>query len=116
MNAPLLSDASNVVTLPSLLAYDTGTSVLEARAFYEQELPKLGWQPPAYQLPEGMSQEEYDRMLQEMQQSGFTQPTPTPDPGKAFLVFEQGDQLLYLLITLETSGTRVQITLSRSVE
>lgn len=116
VNAPLLPGASNVVTLPSLLAYDTGTSVLEARAFYEQELPKLGWQPPAYQLPEGVSQEEYDQILQEMQQLGFTQPTPTPDPGETFLVFEQGDQMLYLLITLETTGTHVQITLTRSVE
>jgi hypothetical protein len=119
VDAPLLSDASIVVNLPGLLAYDTGTSVLEARAFYEQELPKLGWGPPTYQLPEGMSQEEYDRLMQDMQQLeqlGLTQPTPTPNPSEAFLVFQQGDQLLYLLITLETSGTRVQITLNRSVE
>jgi len=117
VNAPLLPDASNVVNLPSLLAYDTGTSVLEARAFYEQELSRLGWRPPAYQLPEGVSQEDYDRMLQEMQQiQGFIQPTPTPDPSKAFLVFQQGDQLMYVLITLETTGTHVTITLSRSLE
>ena len=119
VNAPLLPDASIVMNLPSLLAYDTGTSVLEARAFYEQELAKLGWQTPAAQLPEGMSQEEYDRMMQEfqsLQQLGLTQPKPTPDPGEAYLVFQQGGQLLYLLITVEPSGTRVQITLSRSVE
>lgn len=116
VNAPLLSDASNVMSLPGLLAYDTGISVLEARAFYEQELSRLGWQAPAYRLPDGVSQEEYDRMLQEMEQLGFTQPTPTPNPSEAFMVFEQGDQLLYLLITHETAGTHVQITLSRSVE
>jgi len=114
VNVPLLSDASNVVNLPGLLAYDTRTSVLEARAFHEQELSKLGWQAPAYQLPEDISQEEYDRMLQEMQQlQGFMQPTPTPDPSEAFLVFQQGDQLLYVLITLETTGTHVTITSSR---
>jgi hypothetical protein len=116
VNAPLLSDASNVVNLPGLLTYDTGTGVLEARAFYERELSKLGWQTPAYRLPEGISQEDYDRMLQEMQQlQGFVQPTPSPDPSEAFLVFQQGDQLLYVLITLETTGTHVTITVSRSV-
>jgi hypothetical protein len=117
VNAPLLSDATNVVNLPSLLAYDTGTSVLEAHAFYEQELSNLGWQAPAYQLPEGMSQEDYERMLQEMQQlQGILQPTPTPDPSESFLVFQQGDQLLYVRINLVNSVTHVQIILTREVE
>jgi hypothetical protein len=119
VNAPLLPDASIVVSLPGVLQYDTRTSVLEARAFYEQELSKLGWQPPVYRLPEGMSQADYDQLLkdvEQLQQLGLMQPTPTPDPGEAFLVFQQGDQLLYILITLETTGTRVTITLSRVVQ
>lgn len=116
VDAPLLSDAFNVVNMPGLLAYDTETSVLEARVFYEQEFSRLGWQAPAYQLPEGMSQEDYDQLLQDMQvmeELGLLLPTPTPDPSEAFLVFQQGDQLLYVLITLETTGTHVTITLSR---
>jgi len=125
VDAPMLPDAVNITDMPGLLQYDTATSVLEARAFYEQELPKLGWVVPAaplpeeMALPEGMSQEQFQQMLEMMQQLGSggpAGPTPTPDPNNAVLEFTRGEYTLSVTITLGTTGTRVQITMSRSLE
>ena len=116
VSAPLLADATNVASIPGLLQYDTATDVLAARAFYEQELTNLGWQPPAYQLPEGVTQEQYDQLLvdlQRMEDLGMLPPPPAPDPNQAFLVFELGDQLLHLLITLDATGTHVTLALMK---
>ena len=43
VNAPQLPDASNVVSLPAVLSYDTAKSPADVMAFYQKELPKLGW-------------------------------------------------------------------------
>jgi len=43
VDAPLLPDASNVEKVPGALRYNTSTSVEEAAAFYQQEIPSLGW-------------------------------------------------------------------------
>ena len=43
VDAPLLPDASGVQTVPGTLSYTTSTSIEEAAAFYQQELPSLGW-------------------------------------------------------------------------
>jgi hypothetical protein len=45
INAPRLPDATNVVNTPGSLSYDTATSLAEAAAFYQKQLPGLGWQP-----------------------------------------------------------------------
>jgi hypothetical protein len=43
VEAPLLPDASNVVRAPGLLAYDTAADLAAATAFYQEQLPGLGW-------------------------------------------------------------------------
>jgi hypothetical protein len=43
VDAPLLPDASNVLNMPSVLAYDTSTSLTDAVAFYQEQIPNLGW-------------------------------------------------------------------------
>lgn len=45
VDAPLLPDASSVEKLPGALSYNTATSLAEAAAFYQAEIPKLGWTP-----------------------------------------------------------------------
>jgi hypothetical protein len=117
VDAPMLPDAFNITNMPGLLKYETATSVAEARAFYEHELPKLGWQvlvAPTSGAPEGMTEEEYQQMLQQMEQFGLAQPTPTPDPNQAFLDFMQGEYSMSLTINAGETGTHVMITVSRS--
>lgn len=43
VTAPLLPDAANIVNVPGLLAYDTATDLAAATAFYQEQLPSLGW-------------------------------------------------------------------------
>jgi hypothetical protein len=44
VNAPLLPDASNILSMPSVLAYDTASSLADIAAFYQSELTNLGWE------------------------------------------------------------------------
>ena len=65
VDAPLLADAANVSSVPGALTYETASGVADAAAFYEAQLPVLGWaaqEPPtatdaaaflAYQGPGG---------------------------------------------------------------
>jgi hypothetical protein len=43
LDVPLLPDASNIVRVPGLLAYDTAADLAAATAFYQAQLPGLGW-------------------------------------------------------------------------
>ena len=43
VDAPTLPDASNVVNLGGMLAYETSSSVADVVAFYQEQLPALGW-------------------------------------------------------------------------
>jgi hypothetical protein len=43
INAPQLLDASNIQNVPGLLTYDTSSSVAAAVAFYQAQIPELGW-------------------------------------------------------------------------
>lgn len=43
VNAPQLSDATNVLNVPGVLAYDTSTSLADTAAFYQEQMPGLGW-------------------------------------------------------------------------
>jgi hypothetical protein len=43
VNTPMLQDASNVENFPGLQTYDSSASIADAAAFYEAQLPPLGW-------------------------------------------------------------------------
>lgn len=117
VDAPRLPDAVNVNSLPGLLRYETASSVAQARDFYLQELPKLGWElPPQMQLPPGMTGEEYQKALEVLKSlGGPVEPTPTEDPSKAFEVFRQGGQSLSVIITGGGPRTHVLIVLGKEV-
>jgi hypothetical protein len=87
VDAPLLPDATNVLNMPSLLAYDTASSPTEAAAFYQEQLPTLGWT--------------------------LTGEPATTDT-KAFMSLVQGDQAMTVIIISGAEGTTVQILLAQA--
>jgi hypothetical protein len=84
VNAPKLPDASNILNMPSVLSYDTASSLADATAFYQKQIPDLGW-----------------KLLG----------TPDISDTSALLTFTQGDQEMTVIITAATEGTNVQIAL-----
>jgi hypothetical protein len=87
VDAPLLPDATNVLNVPSLLAYDTASSSTDAAAFYQEQLPVLGWTLTG---------------------------EPAIAETTGFLSFEQGDQEITVIITVGAQGTNVQILLAKA--
>jgi hypothetical protein len=86
INVPLLPDAFDVTQLPGLLSYTTFTSVADAAAFYQAQLPALGWQQMA------------DSFL---------------DETVAVLDFTQADQLLTLILSVDDGQTTVNIAVGK---
>ncbi len=43
VDAPQLPDASNILNMPSILSYDTASSLADAATFYQNQIPGLGW-------------------------------------------------------------------------
>ena len=43
VDAPLLADAADIVSIPGLLTYTTPTPLADAVAYYQEQLPTLGW-------------------------------------------------------------------------
>lgn len=89
VNVPLLPDASNILNMPGILTYDTSTSVADIVAFYQQEIPNMGWE-----------------LVGE----------PTITDTTALLDFMQGDQTMAILITTGDTGTTVHVVLGDSQE
>jgi hypothetical protein len=87
VNAPRLPGASNVLNMPSVLTYDTSSSLTDAAAFYQKQIPVLGWQP--------------------LGEPNITETT-------ALLDFTQGDQQMTVIITTGAGGTKVHILLGSS--
>ncbi|HEX7567851.1 MAG TPA: hypothetical protein VF355_04735, partial [Anaerolineaceae bacterium] len=82
VNAPQLPDASNVQNVPGLLTYDTASSSADAAAFYQKQIPPLGW-----------------TLLSD----------PVLNDTTALLDFTQGDQTMTVIITAGDAGTKVLI-------
>lgn len=85
IDAPQLPDAANLEAYPGLLIYTTTSSVADAAAFYQEQLPTLGWEP-----------------------------TSAPDVFETLAVqdFIQGDQQLSVSVLAEDDGTTtVNLTL-----
>lgn len=89
VNAPLLPDASNTLSMPGILTYDTSTSLADAVAFYQKEIPNIGWE-----------------LVGE----------PTITDTTALLDFIQGDQTMAIVITTGDTGTTVHVVLGDSQE
>jgi hypothetical protein len=87
VDAPLLPDASDVLNMPSVLAYDTSTSLPEATAFYQEQIPSLGW-----------------TLIGE----------PTLSETTALMEFTQGDQTMTVIIIVGDTSMRVQIVLGKA--
>ena len=87
VNAPLLPDASNILNMPGILTYDTATSLADAAAFYQQEIPNLGWE-----------------LVGE----------PSLTDISALLDYIQGDKTLTIIITADETGTTINLMLGTS--
>ena len=87
VNAPLLPDASNVVNAPGLLTYDTSSSIADATAFYQQQMPGYGWEVVA---------------------------GPASAETTAFLSYRQGKQNMTIVLDTKNGKTTVNITVTRS--
>jgi hypothetical protein len=67
VNAPLLSDAADVLSVPGMLSYSSHTSVADAAAFYQKQLVDLGWKPgPAQPMSDELALLEYTRGVQQL--------------------------------------------------
>lgn len=89
VDAPLLPDASDVLNMPSILNYDSSTSLAEAAAFHQEQIPNLGW-----------------ALIRE----------PAITETNALMEFTQGDQNLTVIITSDAGVTTVNILLEKAQE
>lgn len=89
VDAPLLPAASNVLNMPSVLAYDTASSLADAAVFYQEQIPGLGW-----------------TLVSE----------PVITETTALMEFTQGNQTMTVIITAANTGTKVQIVLGKAQE
>lgn len=86
VDAPLLPDAANVVRSPGGLVYGTSTSIKDAAAFYQKQLPQAGWKP-----------------------NGDSTVTDTG----GFMGYKRGDEILTVFLTTKDANTTVTIILER---
>jgi len=87
VNAPLLPDASGILSMPGILAYATTSSLADAAAFYQKQIPSLGWE-----------------LVGE----------PTITDTTALLDYIQGEQTMTIIITTGDDGTNVHVVLGNS--
>jgi hypothetical protein len=87
VDAPTLPDALNVVKMPAIMSYETKSSVNDAAAFYQQELPKSGWE-------------------------SLVEPSITDTA--ALLTFARENETMAVIIAVEESTTTVRISLGRT--
>ena len=86
VNAPLLPDASNVLKMPSVITYDTASSLADAAAFYQKQIPNLGWKLTG---------------------------EPAITDTTALLSFTQGEQEMTVSVGTGDTGTTVHIMLGK---
>lgn len=89
VDAPLLPDATNIHNVPGVLSYETPTGLDAAAAFYQEQIPELGW-----------------TLSDEPGIAGST----------AILDYSLEDQHMTIIITTEEGLTTVNILLEHSQE
>ena len=89
VNAPLLPDATDVLNMPSILTYDTASSLADAAAFYREQIPNLGW-----------------TLIGE---PGITETN-------ALIEFTRGNQTMTVIVTTDAGVTTVTILLENAQE
>ncbi len=89
VDAPLLPDAVDIEKMPGALIYNTSTSLADTAAFYQEQIPSLGWSP-----------------------DGEVDVTETA----AFLNYVMGSQNMVILLTSGDRTTTVQIFLENTQE
>jgi hypothetical protein len=117
VDAPMMPDAANVKSSPGVLQYESPSSLADVLAFYDKELPAVGWvNASTAAAPEGVNAQEYEEMLKQMQALGMAQPGPAADASDGLRVFEQGSRRLSVLVAHEGSTTTVTLSLGRKSE
>lgn len=86
VDVPRLPGAVNVLSVPGLLAYDTPAGLADAAAFYQKQLPALGWKVDG---------------------------EPAVSDASQFLQFTQPAKTLSVVLTTGKAGTRVRISLGK---
>lgn len=87
VDAPMLPDATNVENLAGVLSYDTATSLTDTVAFYQKQIPDLGWKA------EGK---------------------PTIGDTDEVLTFIKDKNYLTIIISTTDTGTQVRIVLIKA--
>lgn len=82
VDAPLMPDAADVVRVPGLLIYTTATTPEQVAAFYQQEMPALGWESTA---------------------------DPTVSETETFLRFTRAGEEISVVLSPGAAGTTVRI-------
>jgi len=86
VDAPLLPDASNTLNMGGVLQYDTSSSLADAVAFYQEQIPALGWD---------------------------LQADPAIDESQAILTYIKAERLLTIVILSAEGSTKVRIMVSK---
>jgi hypothetical protein len=87
VDAPQLPDTTNILNMPGVLTYDTASSVADAAAFYQKQIPLRGWALVS---------------------------SPTITDTTAHLSFSKGDQVMDIIIKVGDAGTKVHIVLTKA--
>jgi hypothetical protein len=86
VDAPVMPDAANVLNRPGILSYDTTSSLPDIAAFYQKEIPGLGW------VIDG---------------------EPTITDTTILLDYIKGEASLSVIVTINENGTKVHALLGK---
>lgn len=121
VDAPLMPDAIAVQSEPGLLRFETAASPAEVLAFYDEELSPMGWvNPTTTNIPEGVSPEEYQQLMEDLEAMGMSQYgsllAPAGDDSENMRAYDRDDQTLSVIVEQDGSITKVMLSLSNVLE
>lgn len=89
LDVPQMPDATNILNMPGILTFDTASSLADVTAFYQEQIPNLGW-----------------LLLSE----------PAITETSALVEYQQDDRNLTVIIATEAGVTTVTLLLERAQE